>query len=496
MAQSGKISLTQFQLNEILAWYDENYSIADGDDCAVWLSPFFITTSYEGRPATYLISVDGDLRTGRIAMFPKTYAMDINYAKFVCDFKVINDKRAKMGYGIDTDFKYAYQGNIDMLDAISKNKFTMDSIGAIINEIYVSYRGIIKLLEVSNGKTLLPKETPKWLAKKEKKARKNRGKPTPVFDTSNFIFYGDRKACAILPDTVRPIDVLGYDMPIIEGDGKTGVYDDADMEEQNEEASKASEDLDAVLDRFIVLNQMVIQALHKKSRSMTKTYKKVPRRSFTPGRFPLSSMEIVRPDMEVDDKVGLIFRIFVKEGGNIVIYIGTDGPDLDNLEAPVKNYVPVPAIGTIRLSNGIIDWKLSPYMPPEFRNNKKVFSILDDFYAEFCGINKLIGEEQTTQTQSRQGSKEKIIEIDKYAEQIVREVSGTPKIRTIFLNSDNHLTFDTSSGSRGGYQHTHEYTRRGCWVHMKNGKVYWRRESVCCKGRGPRVQKTTIIKES
>lgn len=487
MAQNERITVNFFQAQELRSWYMDNYSIGDGDDCGIFLSPFVITLPDSYGAGTYVIFTEDGAKTGSILFFNGGAVKSPGEAIFSTKFKT--DDRDDGMSGIDFEYPVEHSCNDKLYREVDAGNVSLDECSELAGNVYILYRATMKLLEVSNGQAYMSRTVPKWLLKQEKQKRKKSGKSSrseSIMDPPPLIFYGDRNQCAILPSTVSVKDVLGYNIPIIL---------------RKEESEQLQE---AVADRFIVPSQNVLKELVKRLPG-PKNLKKGQKRIFLRKTMSLSAMEIIFAYN--DDNPFLAIKIIVQHSsdGAVVMYVSQKIYSMEELEQSGPQYIDIPIIGTHQ-SNGTMKWRVSENHP--WKRDKKAKDLpwmLDDFYAIFCGINRLLEDinnqkkvvildAKSSNNAEESSVKEK--DVDEYEERIRDAVNNEPRIRTILLNNKNELFISNSTSGRGGYQHTHEYTRRGCWVHMKNGKVYWRRESVCCKGRGPRVQKTTIIKES
>lgn len=512
MALPGRISLTSKQRVELLEWYDANYTMTEGDGCKTRLHPFVFEFPIEDekhRVPRAIVRVDETMKAGTITGTSATRYTDLRDASFVCDFRMVDEespaKREEGLYQMATRFSPEYECNTRALEDMRNGTLKKDLCLEFVNQVYILYRATMKLLEVSNGFASIAGITPTWIAKKEKKKRK--GAPKRHVDNEVFlIFYGDRNMCAILPDDKTTMEVLGYDIPILL-EGSSESQGDVPVTESNvvvEEPEKP-EARQELLERFVIFDSNVLKAVIAKSNSVTKKASKIFRRSFGPSSISLSAMEVIVHSKE--DNMSLAVKLLLQKGNKIVIHIGDRVRDDDGLSGSPIQYEEGAITGSISYGGSPIAWRI----PPEhsFRTSDKYASfssiVLDDLVAVFYGINRILEEEShASSTQHVEGTLSKttgdsspsLSDIQTYQKQISDALTKSQKIRTIFLNDNGKLSMRSESTSRGGYQHTHEYTRRGCWVHMKNGKVYWRRESVCCKGRGPRVQKTTIIKES
>ena len=509
MALPGRISLTSKQRVELLEWYDANYTMTEGDCCKTRLHPFVFEFPIEDekhRMPRAIVRVDETMKAGTITGTSATRYTDLRDASFVCDFRMVDEespaKREEGLYQMATRFSPEYECNIRALEDMRNGTLKKDLCLEFVNQVYILYRATMKLLEVSNGFASIEGVTPAWIAKKEKKKRKGTSKHR--IDNEIFlIFYGDRNTCAILPDGKTTMEVLGYDIPILL-EGSPESQSDVSVIESN----VVAEELEAqqeLLERFVIFDSSVLKAVIAKSNSVTKKASKIFRRSFRPSNVSLSAMEVIVHSKE--DNTSLAVKLLLQKGNKIVIHIGDRVRDDDGLSASPIQYEEGAITGSISYGGSPIAWRI----PPEhsFRTSDKYASfssiVLDDLVAVFYGINRIL--EEDSHVSSAQHVEEPLSktasdsspsrpDIQTYQKQISDALTKSQKIRTIFLNDNGKLSMRSESSFRGGYQHTHEYTRRGCWVHRKNGTVYWRKESVCCKGRGPRVQKTTIIKES
>lgn len=511
MAQAGKLILRGQQRVELLEWYCNNYSIGPGDGCKLRMYPFVINVQDSlDQTINLIVRADETMKSGIIAGSRSKDYKNLQTASFVCNFNIqdSDDIESEEDYVFHADFSSDYTANEAYAKRDKNAMRAKDSLMMIADQTYLIFRAAMKLLEVSNGKEFLEQIAPTWLAKKEKK---NRKKAMKAKDRSEILltFYGDRNMCAILPDEKTPMEVLGYDIPIIIGEEKPGQILEAVEPEQEELQNEGSR----IFERFILSDKNVVDALMRKVNAKMRRVGKLNRTTFPVRIVPLSEMEIIYPS-ESPDKF-FVFRFTLKYDDVIHLDATKTDKTLSEIENGEVEFIHDSIVGKITHGASPIAWRMPSTHP--WRDKSmfwKAYDLLDCVAATFYGVNKILEEmgekEKRGETYQLTPNDTTLEDINNYhgtlkeiiSETITEALHKKPIAHIVSIDKSGHLAFKSkssfseSSPGRGGYQHTHEYTRRGCWVHMKNGKVYWRRESVCCKGRGPRVQKTTIIKES
>lgn len=511
MAQAGKLALRGQQRTELLEWYSNNYSIGPGDGCKLRMYPFVINIQdAQDRTINLIVRADETMKSGIIAGSRSKDYKNLQTASFVCNFDIQDseDIESEEDYVFHADFSSDYAANEPYSKHDKGTIHSKNGLMMIADQAYLIFRAAMKLLEVSNGKEFLEQIAPTWLAKKEKK---NRKKAVKAKDRSEILltFYGDRNMCAILPDGKTPTEVLGYDIPIMIGEEKPSQVLEAVEPEQEEPQSESNR----IFERFILSDKNVVDALMRKVNAKMRKVGKLIRTTFPVRMVPLSEMEIIYPS-ESPDKF-FVFRLTLKYDDIIHLDVAKADKTLDEIENREVEFIHDSIVGKITHGASPIAWRMPSTHPWRDRSMFwKAHGLLDCVAATFYGVNKILEEmgEKEKRDEPNQLTLDDTTpeDIDNYhgtlreiiSETITEALHKKPIVHIVSIDKNGRLafrinpSFSENTSGRGGYQHTHEYTRRGCWVHMKNGKVYWRRESVCCKGRGPRVQKTTIIKES